>query len=572
MDINFNFDEVSNTSLLHETINSTKDEHLFSGAIHNENINKNIVSSLTENWYQKDLAHMTTSLMQAETNSTTALNTTISPSMMSRSASFNDNAYGGYYPNDWGGVDLSGLGNFFGNSSGSYKNKPDVIKIEKAAAYDVSKSIFHNVFGRDPTQKEWDSAAGSVFGYTEKDHRTRNNDLQKKLANSKEGHDRISNIGIDVLGYTPDEKWIQQEQAKLAKYGTTQQDIRNDFANSQIAYDQYANMATNMLGYNVDETTVHNMQTQTAIEAQQNLVEKQGMIATQQQFNQVADNIKVIQKYFPDFRVDENRFLNYQRMVGDNISLLNLQKFMMQDFVNDNHITNYNGKTFDYSIVPDVPLYPEGNVNIRYAIFSARYDIGTLLDIGKPSQNGQNISSDAVRFSTAGEEGIDRGGKALGTFQKFDEVDTTLKDGSVVKRGPGDGTQVNAARHVLWSAIMTSQKGVNIAKEIGDIHETHPNADTTKRIFDKLADADEIVDLLNNQIGREIGTQYDGPQTAKTLANRMLDEFYRNGFYTINKIESGQNAGKYEVIKTKINIEQYNYMKNEYTKLDDFGF
>lgn len=84
-------------------------------------------------------------------------------------------------------------------------------------------------------------------------------------------------------------------------------------------------------------------------------------------------------------------------------------------------------------------------------------------------------------------------------------------------------------------------------------------------------DKDEIVDLLNNQIGTEIGTQYNGPQTAKTLANRMLDEFYRNGFYTVNKITSGENAGKYEIVRTTINKEQYDYMKNEYTKLDDYG-
>ncbi|CAI3959600.1 unnamed protein product, partial [Commensalibacter communis] len=238
--------DTSNTLSIHANIKTSQDEYLASGTIPNVNLNKDIISSLTENWYQKDLAHMKSDLMQAETNSTdTALGTTLSPNLMSRSYSFNDNVYGGYYPNNWGSVDLSGLGNYYG--TGSWRDRPDVVRAFKADAITDATNIFHSVFNRDPNANELNNAAGSVYGANGETKKL--NALQNKLAYSKEGHDRIANIGIGVLGYAPDENWVKQEQAKLAKYGTTQQDIRKDFAYSQAAYDRIHENISRIRGY-----------------------------------------------------------------------------------------------------------------------------------------------------------------------------------------------------------------------------------------------------------------------------------------------------------------------------------
>ena len=74
----------------------------------------------------------------------------------------------------------------------------------------------------------------------------------------------------------------------------------------------------------------------------------------------------------------------------------------------------------------------------------------------------------------------------------------------------GEGTLVNALRHVAWQAVIATRFGEDIAIRVGDAHEVDP------RILDRIANpfmhrfnclnaADIAVDQLNNITGREIG-------------------------------------------------------------------
>jgi len=93
------------------------------------------------------------------------------------------------------------------------------------------------------------------------------------------------------------------------------------------------------------------------------------------------------------------------------------------------------------------------------------------------------------------------------------------------------------------------------------------NYQDVKNSFVNLSDADEVTDLLNNEIARKIGAQYSTKQTMKVIAIRMLDEFYTNGLYTIQQTSNGN----FQVVKTKITKEQYDFMKSEYNKRNDIG-
>lgn len=79
--------------------------------------------------------------------------------------------------------------------------------------------------------------------------------------------------------------------------------------------------------------------------------------------------------------------------------------------------------------------------------------------------------------------------------------------GRMVNRGipnKGEGSQVNAVRHALWSATIASKYGYKISKEATDSHED--NLNLTGSVFNESILADCRVDILNNEIGRIIGS------------------------------------------------------------------
>ena len=132
-----------------------------------------------------------------------------------------------------------------------------------------------------------------------------------------------------------------------------------------------------------------------------------------------------------------------------------------------------------------------------------------------------------------------------------------------------EGSQVNATRHALWQASITSIFGQEIAQQAGNAHEDNPNVDLNIRTFtgkNALSQADQSVDLLNNQIGREIGKNNMGT-TIKELTNMVLDLFNKDGLFTTT-----QNAdGSVTISRTKISDEQLQQAKDKISNLEGNG-
>lgn len=124
-----------------------------------------------------------------------------------------------------------------------------------------------------------------------------------------------------------------------------------------------------------------------------------------------------------------------------------------------------------------------------------------------------------------------------------------------------------AFRHSLWQASITSKYGSKTAEEIGNIHEKDINVDLSKRVFKSAEDADVVVDLLNNKIGREIGF-HNRTKNIKYLAQQILIYYYNNGLYSAEK----NNNGFWYVDKRKIDRNTYNKIMNIFSLADDYGF
>jgi RHS repeat-associated protein len=151
---------------------------------------------------------------------------------------------------------------------------------------------------------------------------------------------------------------------------------------------------------------------------------------------------------------------------------------------------------------------------------------------------------------------------------------------SKLSEGPGEGTEVNALRHVIWQSMTTVTFGVDIAKRAGYSHEHNPYV--TSRIpqfdnvrFTTLSLADESADLKNNEIGREIGAEMVReagllPYRAhgKTLALKALEYFRYRGLWMAVK----QKDGTFKIEKTILSKERYAAAKKNVQDLNEYGF
>jgi hypothetical protein len=116
----------------------------------------------------------------------------------------------------------------------------------------------------------------------------------------------------------------------------------------------------------------------------------------------------------------------------------------------------------------------------------------------------------------------------------------------------GDGKQGNAYRHTLWQSMLTRDLGENQATRIGNAHEDNLPANMNQRYFGKDAEAaDQMVDLLNNGIGREIGARNKGVSN-RGLAESVLNEYKENGLW-----QAIPNKGGYNVQKARLTQSQY---------------
>lgn len=151
---------------------------------------------------------------------------------------------------------------------------------------------------------------------------------------------------------------------------------------------------------------------------------------------------------------------------------------------------------------------PTGHLSakVRTYLFGVRHPIiaGAIGKV-KTGVKSTNISAVAVRFAT--------------------------NDLGLSENAPHEGSQVNAYRHALWQAMITARFGKSIAKEVGDAHEEDPDVDLSITKFDYLTDADQSIDLLNNQAGRAIGKYFDKNTSRKSIALATIDYYYETGLY-----------------------------------------
>ena len=178
---------------------------------------------------------------------------------------------------------------------------------------------------------------------------------------------------------------------------------------------------------------------------------------------------------------------------------------------------------------------------LRYFGFFVRHP-SAAINIGQVRHNSSNISTVATRFAT-------RGNILYGSTKSQDDR----------------GSQNGAFRHTLWQAAITSEYGKNSAIQAGNAHEKDPSVDLSQRVFPNIDDADQVIDLLNNQIGRRIGEQNQGANMQE-LAQLVLSEFATNGLYTATKIDNN-----YIINLTTLSESKYIQLKNIFEGLNRFG-
>ena len=202
----------------------------------------------------------------------------------------------------------------------------------------------------------------------------------------------------------------------------------------------------------------------------------------------------------------------------------------------------------DIIIIDGYPNSATQSTEARTAWFIIRHPIAAA-KIGEvvPNEGNTNISTNSARFST----------NDLGLEENDDH----------------EGSQVNAFRHTLWQATITKQFGTNIALTIGNAHEEHPYdalrgiEDFNKVRYTTLSLADEAVDLLNNKIGREIGSNVNSSDM-KNIALEVLDYYHEEGLWVVEE----QSDGNYAIVQEKLSDEQYKEAYDRLIILDSNGF
>ena len=220
------------------------------------------------------------------------------------------------------------------------------------------------------------------------------------------------------------------------------------------------------------------------------------------------------------------------------------RRFTLYAYGDDNPIRNIDFEGMETIKSGDLPEHNGTTPLFRQAKFAVRHPlIAHAIGLSDPDSHSTNISSNAARFA------INSG---------LSENDTH------------EGSERNAMRHVTWSAIITSKYGNDIAKQVGDSHEEEPSANLNQKSFtgkNAMDQADQTVDLLNNNIGRQIGSDNSGA-TAKDLATAALNEFHTNGLYTatVNK------DGSITISKTKLSDKEYKADLKKLNSLDANGY
>ncbi|MGQ3015167.1 MAG: DUF6973 domain-containing protein [Flavobacteriales bacterium] len=135
------------------------------------------------------------------------------------------------------------------------------------------------------------------------------------------------------------------------------------------------------------------------------------------------------------------------------------------------------------------------------------------------------------------------------------------------------GSERNAFRHALWSAAITAEFDERIASRIGDAHEgigvtESAVIDFTQPLVQDRMVADEIVDFLNNIVGRNIGAGFGEDVTQVDIAREMLRVQRDEGLW----VTSTTADRTISISRQKITETQFNTAIERLNTLDENGF
>lgn len=150
--------------------------------------------------------------------------------------------------------------------------------------------------------------------------------------------------------------------------------------------------------------------------------------------------------------------------------------------------------------------------------------------IGAEDRKSGNITSNAVRLSAR--TGLDN-----------------------QANGDGRGTQVNAVRHALWQAAISSQFDSEIAQKAGNAYLSDTELREGKTDYYSRLAADQAVDIRNNRIGRSIGSGKPNADM-KTLAYGVLFYYHKIGLWTSAEIKNGSRS-VWRISQNKISDAEY---------------
>lgn len=137
---------------------------------------------------------------------------------------------------------------------------------------------------------------------------------------------------------------------------------------------------------------------------------------------------------------------------------------------------------------------------------------------------------------------------------------------------PGDGGEENAFRHAFWSADMANSFDETTARQLANAHEgigpyQGVTIDFSQKFEGTTGLADSMVDLLNNQIGRDLAANLPENASAKDMAVAVLGVQLKQGLWTVKKDKNGNIS----LVQSKISQAKHDSAMKTLNQLDKHG-